>query len=154
VTRSVHPVSLAHLYWHFLTYQNHLDSKDAEASAQGKGGSGPRKMLQRGLGFKDDDYAPVRISSVRLTSELKALDARAAAIRADGPSAANQKKMMALTVERETDIRSEISYLKRTLTPGQLRMFEAFLVKLFSPSNAVSQLPRPNGQPAVPAVQK
>jgi hypothetical protein len=148
------PLSLAHLYWHFLFYQNHLDTKAAVLDSQGKKGSLMRNHLQQKLGLSDADFALIRTSSVRLTAEVKALDAQAVAIRAAGPSSSSFDQLKALTGQRETDINAEISYLKQNLPPRKIKEFEVFLTQFFSPTNAV---PRPSFatvQPAPAAVQK
>lgn len=137
--RAAQPVSLAHLYWHFLEYQNHLDTRAAAISAEGKNGSGMRHILQRNLGFSDANFASIRASSVRLTAKVKALDRRAAVIRAGDPSSSNLRQLKALTIERETDINVEISSLKQNLSPAKIAALEAFLTNFFSPNNAVSR---------------
>lgn len=153
------PVSLEHLYWHFLTLQSFLDTKAAEQESQGKDGSGLRSNLQRTLRWSDADYAPIRTSSVRLTAKVKDLDAQAVAIRKAGASSSSRDQLKALTAQREADINSEISFLRQTLPPDKIKTFEAFLNQLFSPSNASSRPPstvKPavTGQPAPAAVQQ
>jgi hypothetical protein len=134
------PLSLPHLYWHFLAYQNHLDTQATAMTMAGKDGAGMRNLLQRKLGFSDADYAPIRLSSGRLTAEVQALDSQAATIRAAGPSSTSFAQLSALTSQRETAINAEILYLKQNLSPAKVNVLEAFLAKLFSPGNAV---PRP-----------
>jgi hypothetical protein len=148
------PVSLAHLYWHFLAYQNHLDTEAAAKVTQGQDGSGLRNHLQVRMGFSDADYAPIRISSARLAAELTPLNAQAAEIRSAGPSSANSAQMQALTVQREAAINAEISYLKQTLSPAKIMAFEAFITQLFSPANGVFHAPPSTGQTAPAAVQQ
>jgi hypothetical protein len=128
---------LPHLYWHFLVYQNHLDSKAAAITVEGQDGNGMRNLLQKKLGFSDADFAPIRTSSARLTAEVQALDAQAVAIRAAGPSSTSFDQLHALTGQRETEINAEISYLKQNLSPGKMHALEAFLTTFFSPNNAV-----------------
>ena len=135
--RSLQPLSLPHLYWHFLVYQNHLDSKAAAITVEGQDGNGMRNLLQKKLGFSDADFAPIRTSSARLTAEVQALDAQAVAIRAAGPSSTSFDQLHALTGQRETEINAEISYLKQNLSPGKMHALEAFLTTFFSPNNAV-----------------
>jgi hypothetical protein len=52
------PVSLPHLYWHFLIHQSELDAFAAKLDAQGQA-EGLRNDLQTQLGFSDGDYAAV-----------------------------------------------------------------------------------------------
>jgi hypothetical protein len=150
----VRPVSLAHLYWHFLVYQNHLDTKAAATTVGGRDGTGMRNLLQKQLGCSDADFAPIRTSSARLTAEVQALDAQAATIRAAGPSSTSFDQLHALTVQREADINAEISYLKQNLSPGRINALEAFLTKFFSPNNAVPLPPSSVGALGPAGVQK
>jgi len=149
------PVSLAHLYWHFLLYQNHLDTKATDLGVQGKDSSPMHNHLQKKLGFSDADYAPVRISSFRLAAKAKALDKQAASIRAASTSSStSQPQLQALAVQREADINAEISYLKQNVSPDKIKAFEAFLTQMFSPNNAIPRPSIPVGQQAPAAVQK
>jgi hypothetical protein len=155
----VGPVSLVHLYWHFLTLQNYLDTKSVELGSNGKDESGLRNNLQKQLAWSDEDYAFVRTSSVRLTAELKDLNTQAALIKAAGESSSSHEQLQALTVQRETNINSEITFLKQSLPPDKIRAFETFLIHFFAPKVLSSQ-PSSTigssiaGQPAPTAVQK
>jgi hypothetical protein len=148
------PVSLEHLYWHFLVYQNHLDTKAEDLRTHGKGGSGLRNQLQKKTGLSDAEFVHIRTSSVRLTAKVKDLDAKAAAIQKAGASSSSHDQLKALTVQREACINSEISYLKQNLPPDKIKAFEAFLTQLFSPNNAVPRPPSSIGQPVPAAAQK
>jgi hypothetical protein len=147
------PVLLEHLYWHFLILQNFLDTKAATQESQGKDGK-LRGDLQKALGWPDTDYAPIRVSSVRLTAKVKDLDAKAAAIQKAGASSSSHDQLKALTVQREACINSEISYLKQNLPPDKIKAFEAFLTQLFSPNNAVPRPPVTAGQQTPAGVRK
>lgn len=146
------PVSLPHLYWHFLIYQSVLDSKAAELEAQGKDGKSLRKDLQMRMGFSDSDFAPVRASSIRLSTELKVLDAQAATVRVAGRSPANTAKLKTLAAQRETYINAEISALKRALPPERIAVFEAFITQFFAPKPLRVKITTTSG-PATPAAQ-
>ncbi len=52
------PIPLPHLYWHFLVYQNHLDTTAAAHESQGKDGQWLRAYLQKKLAFSDSEFAP------------------------------------------------------------------------------------------------
>ena len=143
---SSQPVSLAHLYWHFLTYQNHLDTVAAAQAAQGINGTSLNGIMQARLGFPDADFAFVRTSSVRLTAEVQALNAQAAAVQAGGTTSTSQAQLSALTTQREADINAEISYLQQNLSPAEVTSLESFLYQLFS-------LPNPAGQSSSTAAQ-
>lgn len=147
------PVSLVHLYWHFLVYQNHLDTKAAAEAAQGLNASGLRNHLQKRLSFSDADFTVIRTSSVRLAAEVQALDGQAAAIKAAGPSSTAYSQLTSLTVQREADIKAEILTLRQTLPPDKIRVLEAFLVRYFSPTNAVPHSAIPSVQIAPAAVR-
>jgi hypothetical protein len=144
------PVSLAHLYWHFLVYQNHLDAMAADEEAHGKNGTWMRSHLQTRLGLSDAEFAHVRISSARLTAKVKDLDAQAAAIRAGGLTSTSYDQLKALTDQREAAIHAEIVFLKQTLSPAQIAALESFLTQFFSPKYASLQT---SSQPAPAAVQ-
>jgi hypothetical protein len=148
------PISLAHLYWHFLVYQNYLDTKAAELGAQGKDTSLMHNHLQKQLGFSDADYVPLRTASVRLAAKVKALDAQTAAVRAAGAYSSNQAQLQDLAVQREADINSEIIYLKDSLSPDKIKAFEAFVTQMFSPNNTVPRPAFADGKQVAAAVQK
>jgi hypothetical protein len=139
------PVSLPHLYWHFLVYQNFLDNKAAGLAAQGKNGELMRNDLQSRLKFSDVDYAPIRTSSQRLASEIKALDEQAKEIHGSG-SSSYSGQMSGLAAQREADINNEIYNLTRELSPQNKAALDAFLVQFFAPKNLVIK-------PSLPATQ-
>ena len=146
------PVSLVHCYWHFLMYQNHLDLRAAEQTAQGKTGGLLSSHLQAKLGLSDADFAPIRSSSNRLAAEVNALNAKAAAIvAAKSPKAGAQ--LQALKAEREVDINAEVAYIRGALGPVKTGAFETFIVQMFSPKTAAVQLTAPPPTPATTGVQ-
>jgi hypothetical protein len=147
------PVPLAHLYWHFLVHQNHLEAKAASEEAQGRDGKWLRNHHQASLGFSDADYAAIRTSSTRLTAEVEALDKQAAAIRAAGQSASSSAQLKILAAQREAYINAEITYLKQALAPDKIQAFETYITQFFSPKNLVIQTSPSTGQPASAAVQ-
>ena len=148
------PVSLAHLYWHFLMYQNHLDTRAMEEASKGKDVSMMRGYLQKAAGLSDTDFAPIRISSARLSGEIKSLNMQALAIQMASQTPTTQSQLKALALEREADINAEVSYLKGTLPSEKTTALEAFLTKFFSPANAVARPPSTIGVQAPAAVQR
>jgi hypothetical protein len=148
------PLSLPHLYWHFLVYVNHLDTKSLEVDAKGKNGKLMRNYLQGRLHFADVDFAPIRTSSGRLTAEVKDVDAKAVAIQKTGASSANLDQLKALTVQREADINAEMIYLKQTLPPDKIKAFESFITQFYSPTNASPRPPSMTRNQAPAGVQK
>lgn len=147
------PVSLAHLYWHFLVYQDHLDNKSLDLITHGKDGSKMHGYLQHQLGWSDSDFAPIRASSSRLSAKIKSLDSQAMAVIGGGPSPAASAQLQALTAEREEDINTEVTYLRQTLSPAQVKAFESFLTQFFSPANATTP-PAPPSRASLTAVQQ
>jgi hypothetical protein len=146
------PVTLAHCYWHFLMYQNHLDLKAVEQAAEGKDGTRFSGLLQASLALSDSDFAPIRTSSARLAAEVNALNARAAAIAA-AKNPTGSAQLVALTIERETDINAEVSYIRNTLGTAKTAAFEAFLTQMFAPKTVAIQVPVSSTKPASTAVQ-
>jgi hypothetical protein len=148
------PVPLAHLYGHFLVYQNQLDTKAAELEAQGKDGSWLHNHLQQSLGLSDVEFAQIRQSSVRLADKVKALDTQATAIRAAGVSPVGRERLKDLTTQREAAINAEITHLKQTLPPDKIVLFEAFITQFFSPKPIIIQRSSTTGKPIPAAVQQ
>jgi hypothetical protein len=151
---SSQPVSLAHLYWHFLSYQYHLDTKASALVAQGKDGTWLNSILQTNLGFSDADFAFIRTSSVRLTSEVQALNTQAAAIQAAGTTSMSQAQLSALSTQRETYISNEIAYLQQNLSPAEITTLQSFLYQLFSLPNPAAQANSSTGQSSSTTVQQ
>ncbi len=163
------PVPLAHLYWHFLSFQQHLDEAVAAREKTGKdlqGGPALRASLQNQLGFSDADYAPIRTSSERLVPIVKALDAQAAAINASikslkqngivpsGGASPDPEKLQALHAQREVAINAEIASLTQALSPQNKAALDRFLVQFFAPKNTVRPVSSSTGQTAPAAVQQ
>jgi hypothetical protein len=126
------PISLPHLYWHFLIHQNELDVMAAQLDAQGKDGSGLRNDMQTRLGFSDADYAPIRSSSQRLAVELEPIDAQFKVLQ--GP-AWNGVQAQALTAQRETYIANEVYNLSLELTAQNKAALESFMTDFFAPKD-------------------
>ena len=117
-------MSLPHLYWHFLTVQNHLDQEAAKRQQEGKNGAWLREYFQQQLRFSDGQIALVRSTAQRLQTELEALDAQAKAIidrehaaRAQQASVSGSwglvpDELKALDQKHEDLIQTEVSNLK------------------------------------------
>jgi hypothetical protein len=148
------PVSLPHLYWHFLVYQNHLDQVAAQRQQQGKDGSYLRNHFQQKLSFTDAQFAVVRSTAQRLQAELKGVDAQAKAI-IDADRAANTlergaphtwrpvpPELRALQQQHEDLIQSEVSNLKGALGPELAARLDAFLQSRVAPK-ASAETPHP-----------
>jgi hypothetical protein len=149
-TTGVQPqrVSLAHLYLHFLLYQNHLDRAAAAREQQGKDGKWLSNHFQQRLGFTADQFALVRATAQRLEPELKDIKAQAVVIvQADRawvqvhPEASRSRlpvgdaaavgaairsapvrpgwaKLKQLQQQQETTIQQEVETLKAALGPA------------------------------------
>jgi hypothetical protein len=150
------PLSLQQMYGHFLIYQNHLDTKAAELTAQGKDGSALSDALQKKSGLSDADYAAVRISSSRLAAKLKDMDTQAATIRSSGSPLSPEQldQLKGLLDQQTTAIDFEITYLKQNLSPVKITAFEDFLAQFFFPAKATTPPPFAVGKSAPGAVQK
>jgi len=143
------PASLVQAYWHFLNYQNFLDTQAAALEAQGQDGSAVRNQLQNLMGFSDSDYAVIRASLQRMSLEAKALDMQAVALHITGISSANVAQLYALTAQRDADINAEISFLTLQLPPGSMTTFESFLTQNFARYPSRGQITPASGQ-AIP----
>jgi hypothetical protein len=146
------PLTIEHLYWHFLMFQNHLDAKATDVEAHGKDGRMMRRYLQQRAGLNDSDYSEIRKSSTRLAGEIAALDAQAVTIRAAGRTLSSVSQLNALTSQREANITAEVTSIRQKMMPDTNRAFEQFLTQFFSPSNAVP-IPHPSSKASTVAVQ-
>jgi hypothetical protein len=137
-------VPLPHLYWHFLMWQNHLDSAAAEHEKAGRDGAWLRTYVEKRLGFSDAEFAPVRESAQRLQATIAGLDSQAMvivqkdrAMYAKGLLAASDSppglpRLRELTQERETAISDEIAQLNAALGPVNSARLRSFIEKSFS----------------------
>lgn len=138
------PVSLAHLYWHFLIYQHHLDQLAAEHEKQGKDGAWLRSYLQTKLSMTDEEFQPIRESADRLDAAMSELNAKANAIAAaanaarskEGAGSADEQqfrhKLKSLTAQREAAINKEIDTLNAALDPDAAQKLRDYLKNTFS----------------------
>lgn len=145
---------IEHYYLQFLRHQNQLDEWAARQAAKGHDGSVLHNHLQKDMGFSDAEYAPIRVSSVRLTAKVKALGAQAAALKASGaPLTSYAPQMKALAAQRDADLNAEVAFLKGNLSPDKRAKLEAFMVQFFSPAHATDQRNSATQQPAPAAVK-
>jgi hypothetical protein len=138
------PLSLAHLYWHFLDLQHQLDVAAARREKQGKDGQWLRDSLKNSLGFNDANFAPIRASADRLYAEQQALYAQASAIVAAMPQAGQSgqappgsappgiAQLTALDALREANIAAEIAAIGAALSPQDKATLENYLTTQFS----------------------
>jgi hypothetical protein len=144
------PVSLPHLYWHFLIHQNELDVLAAQLTAQGQDGDALRNDFQTQLGFSDADYAPIRTSSQRLAAELAPIDAQLKALKGS-PGSAGQAQ--ALIAQLESYVNNEVYNLSIELPAQNKAALEQFMRQFFAPKSISATLPAASGSAAGQAVQ-
>jgi hypothetical protein len=138
------PVSLPHLYWHFLIYQQHLEDAATAREKQGQNAEWLRNYVQKKLAFTDDEYAPIRASASRLSAEILAMNGQAKTIISADRSAKRQgliaadaappglEKLKALTNQREGAIQAEIDSINKSLPPSKQVALQKFLTDQFS----------------------
>lgn len=140
------PVSLPHLYWHFLIYQHQLDQLAIEHERQGKDGAWLHSYLQTKLAMSDAEFQPIRESANRLNSGITDLNAKAKplmfaaqAARSKGgatvPDAQDYRaKLTEMTGQREALINKEIEALNEALGPEMARRLQNYVQNTFSKS--------------------
>jgi hypothetical protein len=148
------PVSLPHLYWHFLVYQNHLDRLAAQRRRQGKDGSWLRNYYQKKLDFTDSEFQAVREAGLRLAGELQQIDSRVQAVIQEARARQPRKltspeqlppvppELVQLGQQRESVIETEAANLRKALSPESAAKLDAFLQNVFAP-NVKVQFPGP-----------
>jgi hypothetical protein len=124
-------ISLAHLYWHFLLYQDYLDQKAETLRLQGKSTILDQVAVSR-LGWTEAEFAPVRNSAAHLSSLISTLDARAKISRSQGISASEHQKLKELTKEREDAINVEMAVLANSLSPEKKLALDQYILQLFA----------------------
>lgn len=145
------PISLPHLYWHFLMHQSVLDAAAARLDAQGKSGRALHNDLQNRLGFSDADFAPIRTSSQRLASELNSINAQ---LKALPRTAANVGQARALIAQRDAYIANEVHSLSQVLSPQNKAALEIFMTQFFAPKPLTLKVSPSTAQPAGNAVSQ
>jgi hypothetical protein len=137
-------VSLTHLYWHFLSYQSHLDRKAVSREQQGKDSGWLRHHFQHGLGFTDSEFAHVRDAASQLDSEIKQMntqakvlvqadrDSRLAGLISPGAISPNRARLIALDQQREATIEGIVGSLKSSLGPQRAATLDTFLQQTFA----------------------
>jgi hypothetical protein len=138
------PVSLPHLYWHFLIYQQHLEDAATAREKQGQNAAWLRNYVQAKLGFTDSEYAPIRVSASRLSAEISAMNGQAKTIISADRAAKRQgliaadaappglEKLKALTNQREAAIQTEIDSINKSLPISKQVALQSFLTDQFS----------------------
>jgi hypothetical protein len=138
-TPKLQPLSVPHLYWHFLIYLNVLDRKADEFTAHGKDHGWLRNDLQTRLQFSDTEFAPIRASSQRLASELVPINQQIQSLQSIQPSASNTAQVKSLINQRELAINNEIANLTQSLSPQKRAKLEAFMAQFFAPKIFTTQ---------------
>jgi len=160
------PVPLAHLYWHFLMYQNHLDRAAVLHEQQGKNGAWLRDHFQKRLAFTDAQFTAVRAAAQRLEPKLKAIRGEAMAVvqsdrkitgvpmPAGGPPVPSgfrdvnqappgRARLHELQLQHEAAITAEVAKLKQDLGPEASAKLESFLQNDWSRQVTVTRFKPP-----------
>jgi hypothetical protein len=148
------PIPIEHLYWYFLVYQNHLDTKAAELATQGKNGDSVRNALQNKLGWSDADYAVLRGSASRLAVDANAIAAQTVAIRPGGQSVSNPAQLGALRTQRNAHLNNEVTTIRNLLPSDKVVAFESFLTRFFIQTGPSAHPVAASGQAISKGVQK
>jgi hypothetical protein len=143
-------ISLPHLYWHFLLYQNHLDRAAAAHEKQGKDGAWLRDHFQKRLAFTPAQFNVVRQSAQSLEPQLRDIQSKAmVVVQADremagivmptgrppvpgGVRNVNQPRpgraqLKQLQLQHEAAIQSEMNKLQQALGPELAAKLDNFL---------------------------
>jgi len=135
------PVPEAHLYWHFLVYQKHLDDVSESRNKQGKDGRNMHSYLSRKIGISQYNYEPVHSSAIRLTQRLKDLNDSSNAViirvrtakHSNTPVASEDlEKLHIVYLKREEIINEEINGLKKSLSSGDFAALQNYILNSFS----------------------
>ena len=144
--------SLPHLYWHFLLYQNHLDSVAAKREKQGKDGGALRTHFQKKLGFTDGQFQIVRAAGLHLEASLKPIDETARAIakqdrdwrRVNGVSRSvpppGHAQMQQLRKDHEAAIEAQVVDLNRALGSKSAAKLQSFIETDWAPHVTVHRI--------------
>lgn len=125
------PLSVPHLYWHFLIHQSELDAYAAKLTAEGYNGKALRDDMQIRLGFSDADYAPIRTSSQQLASELQPIEAQLQSLMKSPFWSPSQ--VQPLIAQREADINNVVYNLSNKLSAKNKAALESFMRSFFAP---------------------
>lgn len=137
-------VSVAHLYWHLLMWQNHLDQAAANHERAGRDGTWLRTYLQTRLGFNDDQFRPVRLAAQHLQATIAGLNAQAQTIvkqqgvlrderlLSASDSHSDLPELTELTQLREAAINRQIAQMNAALGPVNSERLRIFVVRVFA----------------------
>ena len=136
------PVSINHLYWHFLAYVDWADTLAADPKR--KVGPRPdtlRNQMRDAMGFKEQDFSKIRESAAFLIKRLTIIDTQRAAVttadvkarKATGISNDTETPgfvhMRVLAEERELLIAEEIDRLNESLGPNRAAELQKYLME-------------------------
>lgn len=126
-------------WFFFLSTVDHTERASAKLEIQGKDGTGLRNEVQKGLGFTDQQFVPIRETAVRLMAEFRALNAQIQAVvvlyrqsLAQGSAAptgsdAYKAQWSSLLQQRETLVQSEVANLHTALGPELSASVDAYI---------------------------
>ncbi|MGA3325505.1 MAG: hypothetical protein ABSF45_13620 [Terriglobia bacterium] len=145
------PVPPSHLYFLFLMSVNRSDRLADRRDKQGRSGDWIRNSSQNGLGFSDEEFAPIRATAQRLEAELKELDAQAKAV-IDADHAAHplqpetHAEVQALQEQHKADLESEVAKLRHALGPSAADRLDIYVQTHIDPK-LMTHLPQPSSAP-------
>jgi hypothetical protein len=134
----------AHLYWHFLLYQNYLDRQAVIREQQGKDGQTLRSHFQQRLHFTDAQFGIVRQAGLKLEADLKAVEAKVMPIveqdrqwikvhgRTDGPPPGHPL-VQELQKEHEAIVAGAMEQLNKSLGAENAAKFQTFIDTEWAP---------------------
>lgn len=145
------PVPPSHLYFLFLMSVNRSDRLADRRDKQGRSGDWIRNSSQNGLGFSDEEFAPIRATAQRLEAQLKELDAQAKAV-IDADHAAHplqpetHAEVRALSEQHKADFESEVAKLRHALGPSAADRLDIYIQTHIDPK-LMTHLPQPSSAP-------
>ena len=155
------PVSLNHLYWHFLVYQYRLDQLAVEHEKEGQDGNWLRSYLQTRLSMTALEFEPIREAANNLNTNMIPLKAREKALvgqfrttRAQGSATAaswreTREALKALSEQRETTIDEQVQALNQALTPSAAQALKVYLDTTFRKNVTIIAATSSQGQQPV-----
>lgn len=150
------PAPEAHLYWHFLMYQNYLDRQAAMLEQKGENGAELRNHFQEKLHFTDAQFGVVREAALRLQAQLDDFNAQIKPIlaqdrewiklhgRSSGPPPGHAV-VQQLQKQHESLIANAVSELNQALGPESSSQLKTYIDTEWASHVTVHQFrPRPH----------
>ena len=144
-------IPTSRLYYHFLMAVLRNDRLAAQREQQGRNAGALRNLYQRGLGFSDGEFAPIRATAQRLEAELKELDAQARTLTAADHEAhplqpETSSALQAASEQHQAEFESEVAKLRRALGPSAADRLDIYIQTHIDPTLR-THLPQPSSPP-------